>query len=51
LREVKENTEIIVLRKKIEGVDVVVHDLPPKSCVDGLLGIRSLVGLRLKKRL
>lgn len=39
---------IIVLGKRIEGVEVVVHDLPPKSCVDGLLGLKSLVELELK---
>ena len=39
---------MITLGKRIEGVDVVVHDLPPKSYVDGLLGLKSLVELELK---
>lgn len=39
---------MVVLRKRIEGVEVVVHDLPPKSYVDGLLGVKSLVELKLK---
>jgi len=39
---------MITLGKRIEGVDVVVHDLPPKSYVDGLLGLKSLVEFRLK---
>ena len=39
---------ILVLGKRIEGVEVVVHDLPPKSYVDGLLGLKLLVELRLK---
>ncbi len=39
---------VITLGKRIEGVDVVVHDLPPKSYVDGLLGLKSLVELDLK---
>ena len=39
---------IVVLEKRIEGVKAVVHDLPPKSYVDGLLGIKSLVELKLK---
>ena len=39
---------MITLGKRMEGVDVVVHDLPPKSYVDGLLGLKSLVELKLK---
>ena len=39
---------IVVLGKRIEGVEAVVHDLPPKSYVDGLLGVKSLVELKLK---
>lgn len=39
---------IVVLGKRIERVEVVVHDLPPKSYVDGLLGVKSLVELQLK---
>ncbi len=39
---------MVVLGKKIEGTGVVVHDLPPKSYVDGLLGLKSLVELKLK---
>ena len=39
---------IVVLGKRIEGVDAVVHDLPPKSYVDGLFGVKSLVELKLK---
>lgn len=39
---------ITVLGKKIEDVEVVVHDLPPKSYVDGLLGLKSLVALKVK---
>jgi len=39
---------LVVLGKKIENVEVIVHDLPPKSYVDGLLGLKSLVELRLK---
>jgi len=39
---------MIALGKRIEGIDVVVHDLPPKSYVDGLLGLKSLVELELK---
>ena len=39
---------IMVLGKRIEGVKVVVHGLPPKSYVDGLLGLKSLVELKLK---
>ena len=39
---------MVVLGKRIEGVKVVVHDLPPKSYVDGLLGVKSLVELKLK---
>ena len=39
---------MVVLGKKIEEVEVVVHDLPPKSYVDGLLGLKSLVELKLK---
>jgi clan AA aspartic protease (TIGR02281 family) len=31
-----------VLGAEAEGVDVVVHDLPPKSRVDGLLGLSFL---------
>jgi len=30
---------IVVLGKRIERVEAVVHDLPPKSYVDGLLGV------------
>lgn len=39
---------MVILRKRIEGVKSVVHDLPPKSYVDGLLGVKSLVELKLK---
>ena len=39
---------MMVLGKKIENVKVVVHDLPSKSCVDGLLGLNSLCELKLK---
>lgn len=39
---------IVVLGKRIERVEAVVHDLPPKSYVDGLLGLKSLVKLMLK---
>ena len=39
---------IVVLGKRLERVEVVVHDLPPKSYVDGLLGVKSLVELQLK---
>jgi len=39
---------MVVLKKRIEKVKVVVHDLPPKSYVDGLLGVKSLVELKLK---
>lgn len=39
---------IVVLGKRIERVEAVVHDLPPKSYVDGLLGVKSLVELQLK---
>ena len=39
---------IVVLGKRIERVEAIVHDLPPKSYVDGLLGIKSLVELKLK---
>ena len=39
---------MVVLGKRIEGVKVVVHDLPPKSYVDGLLGVKSLAELKLK---
>jgi len=39
---------IVVLGKRLEGVQVVVHDLPPKSYVDGLLGLKLLVQLKLK---
>jgi len=39
---------MVVLERKIEEVKVVVHDLPPKSYVDGLLGVKSLVELKLK---
>jgi clan AA aspartic protease (TIGR02281 family) len=39
---------IVVLGKRIERVEAVVHDLPPKSYVDGLLGVKSLVELKLK---
>ena len=39
---------ILVLGKRIEGVEVVVHDLPSKSYVDGLLGLKLLVELKLK---
>ncbi len=39
---------IVVLGKRIGEVEAVVHDLPPKSYVDGLLGVKSLVELKLK---
>ncbi len=39
---------IVVLGKRIEGIGAVVHDLPPKSYVDGLLGLKSLVEFKLK---
>ena len=39
---------MVVLGKRIEGTKVVVHDLPSKSYVDGLLGVKSLVELKLK---
>jgi clan AA aspartic protease (TIGR02281 family) len=39
---------MVVLGKRIEGVEAVIHDLPPKSYVDGLLGVKSLVKLKLK---
>ncbi len=39
---------IVVLGKGIVGVEAVVHDLPPKSYVDGLLGVKLLVELKLK---
>lgn len=39
---------LVVLGKRIEEVIVVVHDLPSKSYVDGLLGVKSLVDLKLK---
>jgi clan AA aspartic protease (TIGR02281 family) len=39
---------MVVLGKRIEEVIVVVHDLPSKSYVDGLLGVKSLVDLKLK---
>ena len=39
---------MVALGKRIEGVEAVVHDLPPKSYVDGLLGLKSLVELKLK---
>jgi clan AA aspartic protease (TIGR02281 family) len=39
---------IVILGKRIERVEAVVHDLPPKSYVDGLLGLKSLVELKLK---
>ena len=39
---------MVVLGKKINGIEVVVHDLPPKSYVDGLLGLKSLIKLKLK---
>jgi len=39
---------IVVLGKRIERVEAVVHGLPPKSYVDGLLGVKSLVELKLK---
>ncbi len=39
---------MVVLGKKIERVEAVVHNLPSKSYVDGLLGIKSLVELKVK---
>jgi clan AA aspartic protease (TIGR02281 family) len=39
---------MVVLGKRIEEVDAVIHDLPPKSYVDGLLGVKSLAELKLK---
>jgi clan AA aspartic protease (TIGR02281 family) len=39
---------MVVLGKRIEEVIVVVHDLPSKSYVDGLLGVKSLADLKLK---
>lgn len=39
---------ILILGKRIEGVEVVVHDLPPKSYVDGLVGLKLLVDLKIK---
>lgn len=39
---------MVVLGKRIEEVIVVVHDLPSKSYVDGLLGVKLLVDLKLK---
>lgn len=39
---------MVVLGKRIEKAEVVIHDLPPKSYVDGLLGVKSLVDLKLK---
>ena len=34
--------EIIVGNSKLRDVEVIVHDLPPKSFVDGLLGLSFL---------
>jgi clan AA aspartic protease (TIGR02281 family) len=39
---------MVVFGKRIEGVQVVVHNLPMKSYVDGLLGLSSLVQLKLQ---
>jgi clan AA aspartic protease (TIGR02281 family) len=39
---------MVVLGKRIEGIQFVVHNLPMKSYVDGLLGLTSLVQLRLR---
>ena len=33
---------IRLLDKKVSNIDVVIHDLPPKSYVDGLLGLSFL---------
>lgn len=33
---------IVVFDKKVENMDVVIHDLPPRSYVDGLLGLSFL---------
>ncbi len=33
---------VSVLGKKAANVPAVVHDLPPRSCVDGLLGLSFL---------
>lgn len=33
---------IRLLDKKINNIDIVIHDLPPKSYVDGLLGLSFL---------
>ena len=40
--------EINVLGKSLKNVEVVVHDLPPKSRVDGLLGLSFLNSFNLK---
>ena len=40
--------EINVLGKSLMNVEVVVHDLPPKSRVDGLLGLSFLNSFNLK---
>jgi len=34
--------EVIVGNSKLRDVEVIVHDLPPKSFVDGLLGLSFL---------
>ena len=40
--------EINVLGHTLKDVKVVVHDLPPKSRVDGLLGLNFLTNFNLK---
>jgi len=38
---------ISILKKKAEDVKTIVHDLPPKSYVDGLLGLSFLKQFKL----
>jgi clan AA aspartic protease (TIGR02281 family) len=40
--------DIIVLGKSLRNVKVAVHDLPPESAVDGLLGLSFLSKFNLK---
>lgn len=39
---------IFVLGKKLENIQVVVHDLPPTSRIDGLLGLNVLRSIKAK---
>lgn len=39
---------VSILGKKIKNIKAVIHDLPPASRVDGLLGLNALSALKLE---